>query len=497
MGAIRNSVSQLLPQGIGRQAALVVIGDAINFTTGFISSMILARIIPVDVMGTYRQVMYLAPMVASIVELGISGTVYRYWNFFDEAQRASYTKMITIVTCFLGVIGTAILAVCAVPLARWYHNPALQTAVLITAAYPMATIPLMLLRPVLLSQGYSLRATFLETFFSLMSILSILMPLWMGLSLNAALSIWIIVSLLRLVAFPLFVGEYLQLTGSWWDWHIMREVWSYLWPIQVGRLPGYITSYLDKVVTSLFFSTKDFAIYSMGAREIPFIGVMGMSVANVLTPHLVDDIKEQRYGQAFLRWRKACERTALVTYPIAAFCCWYAVPVMQFLYSATYTESSIPFQVFAALTFVRVVEYASLAKAMGRSDLIMRYAFVGAGVMFLCIVPLGWMMKGFGIALAFLLATLASSTYILFKYKQIFNVNINTFFPWPRLSLILLISLISAACSSFILGPVFVLNNNLGIFNLGAKLGALFAASCAVYVVLLWVIGFIKIRKYS
>jgi len=52
------------------------------------------------------------------------------------------------------------------------------------------------------------------------------------------------------------------------DQHIIREVWSYVWPIQAGRIPSYIVNYLDKVVTSLFFSTKDFAVYSMGAREI-------------------------------------------------------------------------------------------------------------------------------------------------------------------------------------------------------------------------------------
>jgi O-antigen/teichoic acid export membrane protein len=403
--------------------------------------------------------------------------------------------MLVIGSFLLGLIGTAIVLVMAPYLARWYHNPELKSALFITAAYSLSTIPLMILRPVMLCQGYSLKATLLETIFSIISIGALLIPLLMGTTLNTALSIWIIMSLLRLVVFPIILGDYLKRSGLWWDKRVFKEVWDYLWPIQVGRIPGYITQYLDKVVTSLFFTTQEFAIYSMGAREIPFIGFMGTSVANVLTPYLVDDMQAKNYEQAFRRWRKACERTAIVSYPVAAFCIWYAVPVMQFLFSTSYTESSIPFRVFAALTFVRVIEYSSLAKAIGRTDLIMRLSFVSAVVLFLLIFPLGWFLKGFGIALALLLSIVASFGYVLFKYKKIFNVPISEFFPWQRLTIILMLSLISAALSSFLLGSALMLDKNPGILVLGWKLGVLFIVTCVLYMMLLMATGIIKISS--
>jgi hypothetical protein len=43
---------------------------------------------------------------------------------------------------------------------------------------------------------------------------------------------------------------------------------------------------------------------------------------------------------------------------------WEAVLVIQFMFSATYSENCVPFRVFFALTFVRVIEYGSLAKAI-------------------------------------------------------------------------------------------------------------------------------------
>jgi len=46
---------------------------------------------------------------------------------------------------------------------------------------------------------------------------------------------------------------------------------------------------------------------------------MGFSVSNVLTPHLVEDIKMGNYARACFRFRKACERTAIITYPLLPF----------------------------------------------------------------------------------------------------------------------------------------------------------------------------------
>jgi len=490
---IRSLAVLLKPGRIGRQASLVVIGDAINFSTGIISSMILARLIPVDMMGTYRQIMYLTPMAVSITELGISSTVYRFWNFYNERQRAQYARILTIVAFSLGLAASAGLALIAPLLSVWFNNPDLKNALLITAAYPLSTIPLMLLRPVLLSQGYSLKATLLETVFSLFSILSILTPLLLGAPLTTALSIWIAVSLLRLAVFPVILRSSLRAPGAWWDRQIVREVWEYIWPIQVGRLPGYITSYLDKVVTSLFFTTTEFAVYSMGAREIPFIGYIGFSVSNVLMPYLVDDIKQQRFQQAFARWSKACERTALVTYPIAAFCCWHAVPVIQFLFSATYTESSVPFRVFAAFTFMRVIEYSSIAKALGRTDFIMRLSFVNACVLIALIFPLGWLLKGLGIALSLLIAAVASSTYVLHAYKKLLGVRVRTFFPWPRLAALLAISFAATGASSLCAGTLFSLDAHAGVFMLGLNLAGLFVVALVAYGVLLLLTGFVKL----
>lgn len=479
--SIRELSEKVIPGGIGRQASLVVIGDAINFGTAFVSTMILARIIPVDDMGTFRQVNYLGAMVVLVVELGISSSIYRFWNLLGEDKRGVYLRMLVICTGAAGLLGTLFLVIFARSVSLWYNNPALVRALLITASFPLATIPPMILRPILISQGYALRATLLETLFSLISIFTLIIPVLLGANLFVALAFWSGGNFCRLLFIPVIFNHHLFSPSQVWDQQIFRDVWQFIWPIQLSRLPSYLIAYTDKIVSAVTLSTRDFAIYSMGAREIPFVGTICYSVAGVLLPHLVDDVQQGRMDQLTRRWRVACERTALVTYPVGAFCVWFALPVVQFLFSAQYSESKLPFQVFAALTFIRVIEYASLAKALGRTDKILISALVGAGTVLLTILPLAHFLQGFGMALAFLLSTLTSAIYLLIFYQKVLKQPIHVFYPWPRLLAIVTLSFLSVMASDLLIAPAIDLTASTRMFDLGWKLSLLFTFSIILY----------------
>jgi O-antigen/teichoic acid export membrane protein len=436
-------------------------------------------------MGTYRQVLYLGPFAAVTIEFGLSSTVYRFWNIFEGERRKKYVRLLILLTVSLGAIGSIILAALSQPLSIIYDNPALRASLLVTCAYPLATIPLGILRPVLLSSGYSLRATLLETGFSAISLISMVLPLLMGASLTEALSIWTAVSLLRLVTLPMILGQYLKGPGSWFDREILAELWSYLWPIQLGRVPAYLTSYLDKIVASVYLTPENFAYYSLGAREIPFVGMIGTSVAGVLIPHMVQDAQTENIERVCQRWRSCAERTALLTYLIASFCVWHAVAVMQFFFSSAYIQSSVPFRVFAAMTFVRVIEYGSLAKAFGWSDTIMQSALVGAGVLGISMLILTWQLGVLGLALSFLVSSVACAWYYLFVYVRRLKRPVSSFFPILRLSFIFIVSVASTIIAGTVMAPFVKIEPDMGIARVGVSLLYLFMGAGFCYVTIL------------
>jgi O-antigen/teichoic acid export membrane protein len=290
------------------------------------------------------------------------------------------------------------------------------------------------------------------------------------------------------------LGRRLAEAGPWWDAGVLRRLWDYQWPLQVSRVPGHVTQYFHNVVMSLILTTPAFAAYSLGARELPFIGSIGPSVASVLVPSLVLDAQEGRRAELCRKWRLACERTATATYLIAAFCVWHAAPVVQFLFSPAYTESSIPFRIFAALTFLRVIEYASLAKALGRTDLIMKSAFITAGVLVGLSVPLAWRFGALGMAASVFLGTSAGTAYYLIQYRRLLGVPLAEFFPWRRLLLLLGLAFGSTAVSAWAAAARLGLAADLSMFALGWKLASLFALAGGLYAPALALFGFMKLH---
>src|SRR5260221_13290994 len=92
-------------------------------------------------------------------------------------------------------------------------------------------------------------------------------------------------------------------------------------------------------------------------------------------------MQREQFDRVSQLWRSACEKTAIFIYPVGAFAVVYSLPLVKFLFSSQYEESSIPLRIFAFLIFVRIVDYASIATALGRSDLILKLTVMAVGTL--------------------------------------------------------------------------------------------------------------------
>ncbi len=435
---------KLFRSSVGKQISYVVVGDALTVLAITVAGMILARVISKADMGTYRQVTYLTAFAMNLVEFGLSASIYRFWNLLDEDRRTVFVKSLTLFAGIAGLVSLVGLAVVGEPLATAYHNPELALAILIAAAWPLAQIPLMFLRPVLISKGASFKATTLEAVFTTVPVFALIAPLFFGWSFLDALILWMVVSALRLVAVPMFLGTYYRRPGPWWDRSLVREVWDYIWPIQVSRLPGIFSRNIDQFVMSFLLPPHAFAIYAIGARELPLVGTIGPSVSSVLIPHMVEDYQRGDMRRICERWKNAVLRTSLLTYPIAAISVVFAGAIMSFLFSDAYEESRIPFQIFSLITLVRVIDYASIAKVIGKTTHIMKSAFLSSASIFVLAWPFVALWGIAGMATVVFLSYVIGALYYLVVYRRAFGMRLFSFFP---LHIMVLLTVYSFACA--------------------------------------------------
>jgi len=467
--------------GLRSQTAWVVLGDGVTLVALMGTAMVLARIIQPGDMATFKQVTYLGMMAVAFTEIGLPAALYRYYRILQPADRVCFLWKITLAMLGLGVIGALGLLALSGPLAAVYHNEGLRTALRIGAAYPAVMLPFGIVRPLLICRGHSLRATTLETAFALGTAFSIIVPLWLGWTLDEALVVWISMNAFRLAVLAFYLVPELRRAPPRWQPDLAREVWRYTWPIQVSRLPSMAMVYLDKVITSLFMTKEMFASYALGARELPYLNKIPFSMSSVLLPRMVEAVKSGSIDRVCALWRKACLSTAVVTYPFAAFCVWQARPIMRALFTATYEAGAIPFAACAAITFVRVVEYASLAKALGDSKIILRVASLSAATSLPLALGLTYFWGIWGISVFLMLSQLIIAVYYVAHYKRLLQRSVHQFFPWVSLLAIGLLAFLSVVATDVVLQGVLHLASRTGAFDLTVGLGAVLIASAVAY----------------
>ncbi|HQP86711.1 MAG TPA: oligosaccharide flippase family protein [Thermoanaerobaculia bacterium] len=465
-----------------RQASFVVLGDGMTFAGLFVTTMIMARIVGKADMATYRQVLYVGPLAISIVEFGISSTVYRFVPFYKDEERKAFLWDALVAMTVLGAVASLALALLSRPLAVAFHNDALAPALRIAAAYPLAMMPFMLVRPVLICEGHSLKATSLETIFALGTAVAFLAPLAVGASLNAALVFWMGANASRLPVTAWLMWRVLRGVRFRWERSVVKDVWGYAWPLQASRIPGIAIQYFDKLVTSVMLSTSAFAAYSLGARELPFVNSIAFSMSSVLVPQMVTAIQSGGVDRVCQLWRKASVSTAIVTYPFAAFSVWYAKPIICVLFTSAYEDSAIPFRFFAGITFLRVINYGSLAKALGESRIIMTATVITMMVSLPISVAMAYLWGIWGVSVSLLVSTMVMSAYYLLRYKRLLRCPISAFFPMGSLALVGAVSIAAVLMADACLGRALGIEEEVLAARLAFRLLAVFAVAASAYV---------------
>jgi len=479
-------LSRIIPSKIGRQISFVVLGDSFTTASVLASGMVLARLLSKQDMGSYRQVQYLIAFFCGIVELGLSSTTYRFWNTYSERQRSVYVRMMLVLTTVLCLLVGILLALLSPMIAHWYRNPSLVGLLVIAMLVPVASVPIMFIRPMLICEGHSLKATGLEVVFAMLPMLGMILPALFGGGFLTCIWLWMICSVARLPVLPIVFRKQLFSPGvPWWDREIQVQVWRFIWPIQASRLPGLLTAFMDKFIMSFFLTPSGFATYSMGARELPFIGNLGPSVSSVLVPNLVLDWEAGNITLMCQRWRKACAHSATLTFPIAIFCIWEARPLMGLLFSGQYEESAIPFRFFAAIALIRVIEFGSLAKVMNETSLILKASIVGVSAFGILGVALTWGFGVPGMACAVLLAHALTAIYYLQTYRLRIGCKLDAFFPLKHLGLTAGLSILASWVVHTVLNRWLPLSAGAPFGALTWKIGLYFTSTILVYFTLI------------
>ena len=421
------------------------LGGTLTQVVGILTGAVLARILTKEDLGTYRQTFLAYSFAAPLLSLSLPSALYYFLpRKVGQARTVLVGNLLLLVgmgmlfTCLLLFGGARLLAV-------RFHNPALEHTLLLMAPYPLFALPCSALEACLVSCGQIFRLTVFNicsrallafaivgTCFkdSRPDSLILVNVVTMGVVLVPAL--WL---MLRACPGPL----------CWPDVSLLKDMVKFSIPLGLATILGSLTLQLSNVVVSTLCSAADFAVYSVGAVELPLVGMITGSITTVI---LADMCRLCHSGDklgALDLFKTAAVRSATVLFPATIFCLLSADSIICVLYSDKYLASVVPFRLYLLILPIRIVTYGSALMALGLARLVLVRSIFDFGVTaLLCI----FLVKGLGYigGVAALLATLYiwTTPYNLLKISKGFGVTVSQLVPIRKLFTVMTIALAGA-----------------------------------------------------
>ncbi|MCB5260154.1 MAG: oligosaccharide flippase family protein [Candidatus Cloacimonetes bacterium] len=352
---------------LSRKAGLLSLADFIRFFIKTLLGIALARILSPADLGSYRQLFLIFSTLSGILLLGFpQSMLYFLPKAANEAEIKRIISRTFSIVSLLSLICALLIFLSSKYIANIFNNPSLYILLPLYSIYPIFMFVTQMYNSVLLG----LRQTKKSAVYSIFAIACDFI-----LVLGTALlfrDIYYIVWALLVSATIQWLWAYLDLRSLKLHWSPsifsgFKEQLAYTIPLGVSLLIGVLGVQLDKLMISGFFKPEDFAVFSLGAMELPLIGILINSVNSVLLPHL----SSGDVSALSSTFKASVRKNAIIIFPLATVFFIFAAEFMVFLYGSIYASSALYFRIYLLILPLRVATYGIVFQAMGKTRLVM------------------------------------------------------------------------------------------------------------------------------
>lgn len=170
-------------------------------------------------------------------------------------------------------------------------------------------------------------------------------------------------------------GNYF-LTSQWINKDYFTKVLKQGLPLYLATFIGTLTLNTGMLIVNTFENTETFAIFSVGALEIPVFAMLSAAFSQKIYPELVRLVSNGEKEKAKKIWMKTTIQVSYITYPLIIILMFFAKDIIYLIYSPKYEESVFLFKTYLLIGIFRNNYYGALITAAGQTKYITYYALI-------------------------------------------------------------------------------------------------------------------------
>jgi len=194
-----------------------------------------------------------------------------------------------------------------------------------------------------------------------------------------------------------------------------KNILVYGFPLYLGTFAGILSNYLDKLIVNVLEDEVTFAIFAVGAFEIPIFAMMSAAFSQQIFPNMVSYVESNQIEKANKLWLKTTKKVSLITYPVILVTMFFAEEIIFLIYNENYEGSVILLKTYLLVALFRNNSYGILLTTKGETKMITKFAFGMLAVNLLASISLFYYFGLTGIVFGTLISTVFYVIIVLLK----------------------------------------------------------------------------------
>lgn len=432
-----------------RKAGILSASDFIRLAVKTLIGIVLARILSQADYGTYRQLFMIYTLLFSIFMIGLPQSIYYFIPKSDPLTQKRFLRQTLDVFTLLGLVSSIVLFTFRYDIARLFNNQDLSNSLLLYAFYPF----FMFVSQLYYTAMISLQQTRNAAKFTLFSVACDTL-LTLGIAILTKNLNYIVVGIMLSVFIQWLyarvkISSYTRLDEKHRiDISLLKQQLIFSLPLGIASIIGVVTAQLDKLIISTYFTPEQFAVFAVGAAELPFIFIIANSVNSVILPAMNKCTTKEQISSLY---NGAVRKNALLIFPLFVFCFLFATPIIRFLYSDKYIEAVKYFRIYLFSMPLRIATYGIVFQVCNRTKYIFSISVITLILNIVLSIILIRLIGMKGPALSTTIATFINVSMYIGFIKSKLHFELRSLFPLKALFLTMLAALTTGIVCFFII----------------------------------------------
>ena len=409
-------------------AFLLVIGRTAGLVATFAIGPLLARLLTLEEIGTYRTFFLLYATCFGLAQLGMAESLY-YFVPRTPHLAGRYGANAALTLTVSGLACLALLWVGRTRIANHVTNPDLPPYLLLLGLFLTLMLVTTVFEILMVSRKQHMNAALTYAISDITRTAFFVVPALLFVSLYAVLVGAVMFAAVRLVLMLMVLRR--AFGGLRPDYALWRTQLGYSLPFALAVSVDVILVTYHQYVVGGRFDTATFAIYSTACMSIPLVDLIMTSTTSVMMVKMAEDSTDRHLALSL--FHETVSRLAFLLLPLGVGLSVLAAPFIVTLFTTKF-EAGVPIFAVWALTVIPAaiaVDAMLRVYAQTRFLLVMNLVRLGMVAAFI-----GWFLGAFGLigaVLITLLATVAAKALAIVRIASLLQVDVTGVLPWRAL----------------------------------------------------------------